>query len=71
MKPTKSGVVAALNHRGFSQDTGPFPPALKAVPAALHFTANELDWADYLINDTDFGGAWNDSSQINMHLEAR
>ena len=70
MKKTgsKAGVVAALNHRGFHAENGPFPEVLKAIAPAATFTNEELEWADYLIADPDFGGAWNDAAQIEMHL---
>jgi len=68
MQNTKSGVVAALIHRGFFQHEGPFPPHLKTITPAPSFTQGELEWADYIIADTDFGGAWNDATQLDMHL---
>lgn len=68
VKNTKSGVVAALISKGYSQVSGPFPPPLKAVQPAATFTFEELLFAEYMINDTDFGGCWNDAAQINFHL---
>lgn len=62
-KPTKSGVVAALMEQGY--ETMPF--ALRGISPAP-FTKEEWDWSRYLIFDNDFGGAWNDAAQINMHL---
>lgn len=68
MKPTKQGVVKALIDLGFSQSVGAFPPALKSVVPAEKATQQEVEWAKYLIYDNDFGGAWDDAEQINMHL---
>lgn len=64
-KSTKAGVKAALNSLGYFTE---MPEALKTVKAAADFTADEKAFAKYLIYDTDFGGAWNDAAQINMHL---
>lgn len=66
---TKAGVVAALNKLGFNQSEGPFPPALASVPPSETFTAEEMSFAEYMVDDTDFGGCWNDAEQINLHLK--
>lgn len=68
MKTTKAGVVAALISLGYFQDSGPFPNALKTVSPSASFTGAEMEFAKYMIYDTDFGGCWNDANQINMHL---
>lgn len=65
--PTKVGVCAALNSLGFWQHEGPFPPSLISIVSAASFTPAELSFAEYLVADTDFGGAWNDAEQIEMH----
>lgn len=69
---TKAGVVAALIVKGYEQ-AGMFPEALKSTPPAESFSTEEERFAEYLIWDTDFGGAWNDAEQINSALtsEAR
>jgi hypothetical protein len=64
-KPTKSGVVRALFDAGYGTM---LPPSLSSIEPATAATQDERDFADYLIADTDFGGAWNDASQIDMHL---
>lgn len=66
-KCTKAGVVKALIEMGYSQTEGPFPPALKTVSPAAEWTYEEMEFACYLVGDTDFGGAWNDGEQIEMH----
>lgn len=68
-KPTKSGVAAALASLGYMSTVNDTPPALRNVPLAQTFTAEEMAFAKYLIWDTDFGGAWNDAEQINMHCQ--
>lgn len=67
-KPTKAGVKAALLSLGYTNEPDYMPPALLPTMAAATFDAEEMEWAKYLIYDTDFGGAWNDAAQINMHL---
>lgn len=67
-KPTKAGVKAALISLGYTLEAGIFPPALKDVVPAESFTPEDYRWAKYLIYDTDFGGAWDDAAQINLHL---
>ena len=62
-KPTRAGVKAALIHLGYDR----FPAIIAASVAAEKFTIEEREFAEYLIHDTDFGGAWNDSKQIAMH----
>ncbi len=64
-KPTKRGVKAALTSLGYDR----FPAPIAAVQAADTFTNEDQAFAEYLIWDTDFGGAWNDAEQINLHLE--
>lgn len=66
-KDTKSGVVAALIKLGFEQAVA-FPPALANVTPAASFTTSEMEFAAYMVADTDFGGCWDDAEQINMHL---
>ncbi len=66
-KLTKSGVKAALNQMGYNSKKD-IPPALQPIKSSTSFTDNEMDFALYLIHDTDFGGAWNDETQINFHL---
>jgi hypothetical protein len=67
IKATKAGVKAALKSMGYNSvnDT---PPALRGIEAAADFNTEEMSFARYLIYDTDFGGAWKDDGQINMHL---
>lgn len=43
------------------------PSALWSVQSSSDFTDEDMAFARYLIYDTDFGGAWNDDEQINMH----
>ena len=63
-KPTKAGVKAALILMGYSE----MPNALKRVGIKTgEVTNEEMAFAKYLVYDTDFGGAWNDEAQINMH----
>jgi len=62
---TKAGVKAALISKGYSE----FPNALKAVDASKNFIREEMEFAEYLVADSDFGGAWNDNQQVNMHLK--
>jgi len=69
-KNTKSGIVAALIKLGFRQDAGPFPPSLKNVASGATFTADEMSFAEYMVADDDFGGCWNDETQINMQCAA-
>lgn len=66
-KLTKSGTVAALINFGYETEENR-PPALAGIQPAERFTPKEREFAEYLIHDTDFGGAWNDAEQINMHL---
>lgn len=61
---TKGGIVAALLAKGYSPEHGPFPPSLREVQAATVFTLADDEFANYLIHDTDCGGAWNDAAQI-------
>lgn len=63
-KDTKAGVAAFLRHAGYKR----LPRALCRVKPATAFTESEADFGRYLIYDTDFGGAWNDTRQISMHL---
>ena len=65
-KITKGGVKAALKSMGYNSvnDT---PPALRGIEASADFTYEDMAFARYLIYDTDFGGAWNDDYQINLH----
>ena len=65
-KPTKAGVKAALI--ALTYDC--FPVALRDVNPAKEYSKEELEWAMYLIWDTDFGGAWHekDQFQINANL---
>lgn len=64
---TKSGVTTSLIHLGFSQSEGPFPPSLVDVQPSESFTSEEMEFARYIAEDTDFGGAWNDAEQIDIH----
>lgn len=64
IKPTLQGVKAALASLDYILN---IPSALKCVNPADRFNDEELSFAEYLIWDTDFGGAWNDESQIKMH----
>jgi hypothetical protein len=68
-KPTKAGVKAALKSLGYINTDSDTPPALRGVPVADTFTSEEMDFARYLIYDDDFGGAWSDAEQINMHCD--
>lgn len=61
--PFRPGVVAALHSLGFVE-VKELPPALRTTPAALSFTREEMEFAKYLVFDTDFGGAWDDDGQI-------
>ena len=67
MKPenllTKAGIKRALIDLGYNR----FPAPMGAVEAATVASLAEVEFAQYLIWDTDFGGAWNDSAQIEMH----
>ena len=65
-KPTKAGVKAALIALTYDY----FPAALRDIEPAKTFTRDEFSWANYLIFDDDFGGAWaeEDQYQINHNL---
>jgi hypothetical protein len=65
LRPTKAGVKAALIAAGFNH----FPNALKDVKPAPDFTSEDKLFANYLVWDTDFGGAWDDDDEINMHCQ--
>lgn len=64
--PTKNELVAALMALGYEQ-SGTFPPSLKNIHAASNYTPEAMDFARYMVADTDFGGCWNDAEQIEMH----
>lgn len=68
IKPTKSGVKAALLSMGYTNEPEYMPPALLSIQSSDSFTGEEMEWAKYLVFDNDFGGAWSDAAQINMHL---
>jgi len=61
---TKAGVKAALIAMGHES----FPSALKETVPSKDYIIEEKEFAEYLVADTDFGGAWNDDAQINLHL---
>lgn len=60
---TAAGVKAALTFLGHTS----LPFVLQSAPRAESFTAEEMSFAEYLATDNDFGGAWNDGEQIEMH----
>lgn len=66
IKPTKAGVKRALQSMGYVSENET-PPTLRGVETAADFTPQDRSFARYLIYDTDFGGAWKDDDQINMH----
>lgn len=68
IKPAAAGVKAALISMNYVSENDT-PPALREVEAATQFTDDEMSFARYLIYDTDFGGAWEDSAQLQMHLD--
>lgn len=45
------------------------PPALRGIAPAERATPEEVEFFKYLVADDDFGGAWNDAEQINMHCD--
>lgn len=65
MNATKAGVKAALISKGYDY----FPKALENIKAAKEFNREDDSFADYLVYDNDFGGAWEDNEQINYHLK--
>lgn len=62
-KPTKAGVKAALIAMTYDY----FPAALKDVAPAESYTQEEWEWADYLVYDTDCGGAWDEADQYQIN----
>jgi hypothetical protein len=66
IQATRAGVKAALVSMGYTSENDT-PRALRGVQASADFTDEDMSFARYLIFDTDFGGAWNDDAQINMH----
>ena len=65
-KATRCGVRAALKSMGYTEKNE-LLHALRNIEASADFTDEDMQFARYLIYDTDFGGAWNDDDQINYH----